>query len=102
MRKEWKAEDKSKTYKEILTPLAPIKVGTERFIARGQVVEAGIEILAEPDIIRLGYEIGQYTTIPKTLLHVKKKGKKGYRKMNRTPRFYRVLHFLIRRTFTRG
>lgn len=94
VRQAWNIEDESKTYREILTPLAPIKVGAERFIARGKVVEAGIEILAEPDIMKLGYEMGQYTTIPKTLLHVKKK---NGRMLTRSPRFYRVLHFLIRR-----
>lgn len=94
VRQAWNIEDENKTYREILTPLAPIKVGAERFIARGKVVEAGIEILAEPDIMKLGYEMGQYTTIPKTLLHVKKK---NGRLLTRSPRFYRVLHFLIRR-----
>lgn len=94
VRKAWGIEDEKKTYKEILTPLAPIKVGTERFVTRGQVVEAGIEILAEPDIVKLGYEMGQFTTVPKNLLHVKKKNGRG---LSRTPRFYRVLHFLIRR-----
>lgn len=94
VRQAWGIEDEKKTYKEILTPLAPIKVGAERFMARGQVVEAGIEILSEPDIMKLGYEMGQYTTIPKNLLHVKKK---TGRRLSRTPRFYRVLHFLIRR-----
>ena len=94
VRKAWNAEDENKTYREILTPLAPIKVGAERFVARGQVVESGIKIYAEPDIMKMGYEIGQYTTVPKALLHVKKK---GGRRLSRTPRFYRVLHFLIRR-----
>ena len=94
VRSAWDIEDEKKTYREVLTPLAPIRVGAERFVARGQVVEAGIEILAEPDIMKLGYEMGQYTTIPKNLLHVKKK---DGRRLSRTPRFYRVLHFLIRR-----
>lgn len=94
VRKAWNIEDEKKTYREVLTPLAPIRVGAERFVARGQVVEAGIEILAEPDIMKLGHEMGQYTTIPKNLLHVKKK---DGRRLSRTPRFYRVLHFLIRR-----
>lgn len=94
VRRAWGIEDERKTYKEILMPLAPIKVGVERFVTRGQVVEAAVEILAEPDIVKLGYEMGQITTIPKNLLHVKKK---NGRALNRTPRFYRVLHFLIRR-----
>ena len=94
VRSAWDIEDEKKTYREVLTPLAPIRVGAERFVTRGQVVEAGIEILAEPDIMKLGYEMGQYTTIPKNLLHVKKK---DGRRLSRTPRFYRVLHFLIRR-----
>lgn len=97
VRQSWDIVDEQKTYKEILTPLAPIKVGAERFVTRGKVVESSIRIYDEPDIIRLGYEMGQYTTIPKNLLHVKKK---GGRKLSRTPRFYRVLHYLIRRIVT--
>lgn len=94
VRRAWNIEDEKKTYREVMTPLAPIKVGANRFMVRGQVVEAGIQILAEPDIVKLGYEMGQITTIPKNLLHVKKK---DGRRLNRTSRFYRVLHFLIRR-----
>lgn len=94
VRSAWGIEDEKKTYREVLTPLAPIRVGAERFVARGQVVEAGIEILAEPDIMKLGHEMGQFTTIPKNLLYVKKK---DGRRLSRTSRFYRVLHFLIRR-----
>lgn len=87
------------TYREIIFPLAPIKIGTERFLAGGQVVNAAFEITGEVEIMKLGLAINQYTTIPKALLYVTKNGGPGKkeRKVSRTPRFYKVLHYLIRR-----
>ena len=94
VRQAWHIEDVTETFQESLIPLASIAVGAEYLAARGQVTKATMKIYAEPEIMKLGFAIGQITTVPQALLHVKKK---NGRKLTRTLRFYRVLHYLIRR-----
>lgn len=86
--------DPKATYKEIRQPAAPITLGAERFIANGGIAEAKIRIYDFPAILKVDLDIGQYTTVQKTLLQVKEK---NGRAVNRTPRFYTVLQYLINR-----
>lgn len=84
---------KKNTYKEIVFPLAPIVIGAERYTANGKIVQSSIRILDAPAVLKIGHNINQFTTVPKSLLRVKKKDGKQVRK---TERYYRVLQYLIR------
>lgn len=86
--------DENATYKEALRRVLPIDIDTERFIANGRIAECSITITGAPVIAQLSYDMGQYTTVPKSLIAVKKA---NGRSVNRTKRYWRVLHYLIRR-----
>lgn len=97
VRKAWdkkKGKNPDATYKEIRQPAAPITMGAERYVANGGIVEAVIKIHEFPAILKVDYDIGQYTTVPKSLLQVKHK---NGRRVKRTPRYFAVLHYLIHR-----
>lgn len=94
VKEAWGVSDPNATYKEIVAPVAPITIGTERFIANGKVVRGGIRINAFPALLDIGRNIGQYTTVPKAILQVKKADGRAFR---RTDRFYAALHYLIKR-----
>ena len=80
------------TYREMLIPVAPITIGQDKFVASGKVVNGGIYIHDAPPVLQTGLQIGQYTTVPKNVLRVKDNKGKSVKK---TPRFYRVLMYLI-------
>ena len=76
------------TYREVIAPLAPLAIGVEKYIANGKPVKAGIKILDRPYMMSLAQQIGQYTTVPKSVL---------FNKINKTERYYRVLHYTLKR-----
>lgn len=82
----------AKTYKEIRQAAAPITLGAERYVVNGGITEAIIKIHEFPAILKLDLDIGQYTTVPKSLLQVKKKDGRALR---RTPRYYTILQYLV-------
>ena len=85
---------KGGTYREILQQVAPIAIGSERLIVNGKISDAAIKIYDRPAVLSIGQSIGQYTTIPKSLLIVR--NEKG-RIVRRTNRFYRILRYLVYR-----
>lgn len=90
----WKAEEnKSDTYNEIVGPLAPMIMHAKRYTVNGRVVDGNIKIIGFPLVFQTGRAIGQRTTIPKSLLAVKRKDGRNIR---HTARYYKVLHYLIR------
>ena len=93
----WKKidEEEAETYQEITGQLLPIIIGSEKYSANGKIVNSSIKILDLPLVFKTGRAIGQYTTIPKTLLAVTKE---DGRKVRRTKRFYKILAYLIKRT----
>lgn len=97
VRRAWdkkKGVNSKATYKEIRQQAAPITLGAERYMVNGKVAEAVIKIHDFPAILKVDLDIGQYTTVPKSLLQVKKK---DGRYLRRTSRYYAVLHYLIHR-----
>lgn len=94
LRKAWGADEQNATYKFISQQAAPITIGGEKFVTGGQVAEATIKIHEFPAILAIDYDIGQYTTVTKSLLQVKKKNGRSPRK---NERYYRVLHYLVRK-----
>ena len=77
--------------------LAPLEFINERFTVNGGVANCRIRINSFPRVLQTGQRIGQYTTIPKSLLHVTKRDKnKKLRAVRRTPRFYELLMILIK------
>ena len=98
VRDAWGLRDPNATYKEIVQQAAPIAIGSEHFVANGQVTEATIKIYDFPAILKVDYDINQYTTVPKSLVQVKKyKNGKPAKYASRTKRFYKILQYLIRR-----
>lgn len=98
VRDAWGLRDPKATYKEITQQAAPIAIGSERAVANGQVTEATIKIYDFPAILKVDYDINQYTTVPKSLVQVKKyKNGKPTKYASRTKRFYKILQYLIRR-----
>ena len=94
VRTAWNKNTGDGKYREADLPLAPIAIVAERYEASALVTKGAIKIYDSPELFKLGHDIGQYTTIPKELLYVKKKNGKA---ASKTARFYRTLHFLIRR-----
>ena len=94
VKEAWGISDPNATYKDIVAQVAPITIGSERFIVNGKVVRAGMRIYGFPEILNIGNSIGQWTTVPKALLQVKKA---DGRAIKRTGRFYAALHYLIKR-----
>ena len=92
VRAAWHAGDEKATYREIRQTAAPITLGAERYIINGGISEAQIIINDFPAILKIDLDIGQYTTVPKTLLQIKRK---GGRALKRTPRYHAVLQYLI-------
>ena len=98
VRDAWGLRDPNAKYKEVVQQAAPIAIGSEHFVANGQVTEATIKIYDFPAILKVDYDINQYTTVPKSLVQVKKyKNGKPTKYASRTKRFYKILQYLIRR-----
>ena len=97
IQKAWAAKDdnrgKKAKYREIIQAAAPIKLGAEKYVAGGQVADAAVLIYDRPAVLQADLLAKQITTVPKSLLQVKKP---NGRYASRTPRFYRVLFYLIR------
>lgn len=88
----------NETYNQYYGQLAPLKFINKRHVVNGGVVDGIIKITDFPDVLRTGQQIKQYITVPKSLLHVTKKDKKGkLRAVRRTPRFYEILMLLLKR-----
>lgn len=90
----WSKDDPTATYKFISQQVANLTIGGDKFVVNGQVAETNIKINEFPALLAIDQEIGQYTTVPKSLLQVKKKNGRAPR---REKRFYKVLHYLVRR-----
>ena len=86
--KAWHKLDpkKGEKYHVVTGALAPVKIGEEFFTANGKPVQNAIKILDHPPVLQIGKQIGQYTTIPRSLLD---------NNISKTDRYYRVLHYLI-------
>lgn len=84
----------NETFHESVFRLAPIAIGNERAIASGRLISSTIKIEGTSVFLQIGASIGQVTTVPKEVLYVKKKDGKA---VKRTDRFYRVLHYCMRR-----
>jgi hypothetical protein len=82
-----------KTYNQYYGQLAPLKFINKRHVVNGGIADGIIKITDYPDILRTGQRIGQYITVPKSLLYVKKK---NGRAIKRTPRFYELLMILLK------
>lgn len=80
-------------YNQYYGQLAPLKFINKRYVVNGGIAKSLIKITDFPDVLRTGQKIGQYITIPKTLLYVKKK---NGRAVKRTPRFYEMLMILLK------
>lgn len=85
--------DPERTQKGIYFRLAPIVLGDERYIANGKVVQSAIKIESELRLLKIGRQIGQFTTVQKSLLQVKTKDGKTVKK---TKRHYRALRYLLK------
>lgn len=83
----WGVADPKATYKEIVAPLLPAFMGTEKFIVNGKIVDSRVKLLAVPPFMQIAKKIGQYTTFPKSLLE---------NNIRKTDRYYKALFFLIR------
>lgn len=98
VRTAWEAADEKKSkrtkYREIVQAAAPIKLGAEKYVASGQVADATVLIYDRPAVLQADRVAKQITTVPKSLLQVRKD---SGRFVSRTARFYRVLFYLIRR-----
>lgn len=93
----WKGYDKE-YYREAVFPLANISVGTTRAIAGGQIIDTVIKIYGPSEILKLGREIGQFTTISKSVFQVKRIDRKTGKQLQikKNSRYYRVLFYLLR------
>lgn len=80
------------TYNQYYGQLAPLEFINERFVVNGGVANSRINIKSFPRVLQTGQKIGQYITVPKSLLYVKK----GNRAARRTPRFYEILMILLK------
>ena len=80
--------EQGKTYKEIVSPVLPVQMGSEKYTANGKIIDGAIKILAPPPVLQVGKKIGQFTTIPKALL---------VNKIRKTDRYYNLLHYLLTR-----
>lgn len=80
-------------YNQYYGQLAPLKFINKRYVVNGGIAKSLIKITDFPDVLRTGQKIGQYITIPKTLLYVKKNNGRAVR---RTPRFYELLMILLK------
>ena len=98
VRTAWEAADEKKgkrtKYREIVQAAAPTKLGAEKYVASGQVADATVLIYDRPAVLQADRVAKQITTVPKSLLQVRKD---SGRFVSRTARFYRVLFYLIRR-----
>lgn len=97
VRAAWEVDEKKTKrtkYREIIQAAAPIKLGAEKYVASGQVADATVLIYDRPAVLQADRVAKQITTVPKSLLQVRKD---SGRFVSRTARFYRVLFYLIRR-----
>ena len=74
-------------YTEIISPVMPLQIRGEKFIANGNVAKAEIKILSLSPFFALSQSIGHFTTWKKEILQLYT-GRK-------TSRYYTVLHYLM-------
>ena len=83
----WGNRNSNEKYNEIISPLMPLQIYGERFIANGNVAKAQIHITGLSPFFALSKSIGHFTTWKKEVLQLYT-GKK-------TQRYYDVLRFLM-------
>lgn len=86
VQKAWKIE--SGTYREIVSPVIPAQILTERFIASGKIANGMVKINGLSPFMRVAGKIGHITAWEKRMLR-RYSGRK-------TKRYYSVLLFLMR------
>ena len=79
--------DPGETYNEIISPVMPLQIKGEKFIANGNVAKAEIRILSLSPFFALSQSIGHFTTWKKEILQLYT-GRK-------TSRYYTVLQYLM-------
>ena len=82
----WNSNPKGK-YREIESPVMPVQLGTERFVANGKVAEGYVKINGRSPFLRVAAPIKHITTWDKDVLRLYKG--------RRTKRYYSVLRFLM-------
>lgn len=75
------------TYKEIISPIMPLQIIGEKFVANGNVAKAQLRITGLSPFFVLSQNIGHFTTWKKEILRLYT-GRK-------TPRYYTVLQYLM-------
>ena len=82
----WNADPKGK-YREIVSPVIPVQIGTERYLVNGRISEGYVKILS----------ISPFAQIAKTTKHLATWDKDIFRLYTgrRTRRYYSVLRFLM-------
>lgn len=83
----WGKMPKNGKYKEIISPVMPIIIGNERFIANGKITDCYIKILDYSPFYRVAVPLKHITAWDKSILSLYT-GKK-------TKRYYSVLRFLM-------
>lgn len=86
VQKAW-GNDTDGTYNEIISPLMPVQIHGEKFIANGNVAKAQLRINGLSPFFVLSQNIGHYSTWKKEILQLYT-GRK-------TTRYYSVFHFLM-------
>ena len=76
-------------YKEIVSPVMPVQIASEKFKSNGKVASATIKINQLTPFFMLSQSTGQFTTWKKEILQLYE-GRK-------TERYYRILHCLMQR-----
>ena len=83
----WGNIDGDGTYKEIVSPIMPVQLASEKFIANGNVAKAQIIINGLSPFYVLSQNIGHFTTWKKEILQLYSGRKTG--------RYYTVLQYLM-------
>lgn len=84
--KAWNT-DKTGTYHEIISPVIPVQIGNERFIANGRIANGFVKINGFSPFMQVAKPLGHLTAWDKKILRLYT-GK-------RTKRYYSVLRFLM-------
>lgn len=84
-RKAWKAE--TGTYHEIVSPVIPVQLGNERFIANGKIANGFVKINGISPFMQVAKPLGHVTAWEKEILRLYS-GRK-------TKRYYSVLRYLM-------
>lgn len=75
------------TYREIVSPVIPVQIGNERFIASGRITSGFVRINGVSPMMQVAKPIGHITAWEKSILKLYKG--------RRTKRFYSVMRFLM-------